>query len=216
MIRPERDNNLVFSVFNNNPLNNDCAVGITSEAHSCQDFHIFTGWLGSREARLYKDGVLASTVRGFPPRVDRSTSINLIGANCFEVNRWGDSMLTAEVRQICIWQQALTDVQLTQLHAELGLKWNISTPGRPARVPASVAAAPSEQPPEQPAGSLDCSICLNRLNDPVFVDTGMTYCRECITRWFAKGHDTCPNTKQVLQSQELKINWLARGMLDQA
>jgi hypothetical protein len=217
MIRPERDNNLVFSVFNNNCLNNDCAVGISSEAHSCEDFHIFTGWVGNREARMYKDGVLVNSARGFPPRCDRSTSMNFIGRNCWEVNRWGDSLLTAEVRQICIWQQALTEAQLAQLHGELGVRWNISTPGRPARV-ASVAAAPSQQPPEQPTGSsahasLDCAICLNRLRDPVFVDTGMTYCRPCITEWFATGHATCPATRQVLQSQELKVNWLARGML---
>ncbi len=261
MIRPERHNSLSFNVFNNNPFNNDTAVDIQQDAHSGMDFHIFTGWLSGQEARLYKDGVLVSTAQGFPQRHDRSTSMNFIGRNCWLVNRWGDSLLTADVRQICIWQEALPEAQLAQLHADIGRRWGITMPSNApsstvmprvpsCSLPGGAQTGPSAPPlpasqlqqrqpqpqsqqqrptasaPPFPASEqqsiaskarvgLDCSICMDTLHDPVFVDTGMTYCRACITQWFARGNLTCPATGQRLHNRELRVNWMARGMLDE-
>jgi hypothetical protein len=63
--------------------------------------------------------------------------------------------------------------------------------------------------------SLDCPICLNRLDDPVLlVQTGITYCRACIATWLGGGGSNCPATGQVLANKEVVSNYLARAVLD--
>uniref|UniRef100_A0A8R7TJ18 U-box domain-containing protein n=1 Tax=Triticum urartu TaxID=4572 RepID=A0A8R7TJ18_TRIUA len=43
-----------------------------------------------------------------------------------------------------------------------------------------------------------CPISLDIFTDPVTLCTGQTYDRQCIERWLADGHRTCPVTMQAL------------------
>ncbi|KAG2267848.1 hypothetical protein Bca4012_061651 [Brassica carinata] len=51
-----------------------------------------------------------------------------------------------------------------------------------------------------------CPISLEIMTDPVVVETGHTYDRSSITKWFGSGNLTCPKTGKILASTELVNN----------
>ena len=55
-----------------------------------------------------------------------------------------------------------------------------------------------------------CPIHLDIMKDPVTLSTGMTYDRRSIERWLDAGHNTCPNTNQILETDELIPNHTLR------
>lgn len=50
--------------------------------------------------------------------------------------------------------------------------------------------------------------------DPVIIETGMTYEREAIEGWFAKGKDTCPMTGTKLKSTQVIPNFALRQRIE--
>jgi hypothetical protein len=66
------------------------------------------------------------------------------------------------------------------------------------------------------ASLLACPICLDALRDPALLcQTGITYCRACITAWLQAGKTTCPVTHSQLHTTALATNYLARSLLPQ-
>ncbi|KAL0372287.1 UNVERIFIED_CONTAM: U-box domain-containing protein 6 [Sesamum calycinum] len=63
----------------------------------------------------------------------------------------------------------------------------------------------SEQMPVPPE-ELRCPISLQLMYDPVIIASGLTYERVCMERWFADGHNTCPETQQQLPHLSLIPN----------
>ncbi|KFK40810.1 hypothetical protein AALP_AA2G043800 [Arabis alpina] len=53
---------------------------------------------------------------------------------------------------------------------------------------------------------LRCPISLEIMNDPVVLETGHTYDRSSITKWFSSGNITCPKTGKTLSSTVLVDN----------
>lgn len=51
-----------------------------------------------------------------------------------------------------------------------------------------------------------CPISLEIMMDPVVIETGHTYDRSSITKWFGSGNITCPKTGKILASTELVDN----------
>ncbi|KAG0593216.1 hypothetical protein KC19_1G312400 [Ceratodon purpureus] len=51
-----------------------------------------------------------------------------------------------------------------------------------------------------------CPIHLGIMKDPVTLSTGITYDRRSIEKWLDGGHNTCPSTKQILESCDLIPN----------
>ncbi|KAL0703800.1 hypothetical protein Bca4012_070225 [Brassica carinata] len=51
-----------------------------------------------------------------------------------------------------------------------------------------------------------CPISLEIMTDPVVIETGHTYDRSSITKWFGSGNITCPKTGKILTSTELVDN----------
>ncbi|KAJ0237593.1 U-box domain-containing protein 18 [Hirschfeldia incana] len=51
-----------------------------------------------------------------------------------------------------------------------------------------------------------CPISLEIMTDPVVLETGHTYDRSSITKWFGSGNITCPKTGKILTSTELVDN----------
>lgn len=58
-----------------------------------------------------------------------------------------------------------------------------------------------------------CPISLELMRDPVTLCTGMTFDRASIERWLGLGHNTCPATNQILESQELIPNHTLRRLI---
>ncbi|KAA3476165.1 U-box domain-containing protein 21 [Gossypium australe] len=58
-----------------------------------------------------------------------------------------------------------------------------------------------------------CPISLDLMKDPVTLCTGITYDRENIERWIEAGNETCPFTKQVLETFDLIPNHILRRMI---
>ncbi|KAJ4872228.1 U-box domain-containing protein 18 [Raphanus sativus] len=56
------------------------------------------------------------------------------------------------------------------------------------------------------AEDLLCPISLEIMTDPVVIETGHTYDRSSITKWFGSGNITCPKTGKILTSTELVDN----------
>ncbi|KAM0916700.1 hypothetical protein ACQ4PT_010040 [Festuca glaucescens] len=60
-----------------------------------------------------------------------------------------------------------------------------------------------------------CPISLDIFTDPVTLCTGQTYDRQCIERWLADGHRTCPVTMQALgDATALVPNRTLRHLID--
>lgn len=64
-------------------------------------------------------------------------------------------------------------------------------------------------PPEE----LRCPISLQLMYDPVIIDSGQTYERICIEKWFSDGHKTCPKTQQRLSHLSLTPNYSVKGLI---
>ncbi|XP_071706369.1 U-box domain-containing protein 5-like [Rutidosis leptorrhynchoides] len=66
-----------------------------------------------------------------------------------------------------------------------------------------------KDPPEE----FKCSISQKLMYDPVVIDSGQTYERMWIQKWFDEGHDTCPKTKKRLQSFSLIPNTAMKDLI---
>lgn len=64
-------------------------------------------------------------------------------------------------------------------------------------------------PPEE----LRCPISLQLMYDPVIIDSGQTYERICIERWFSDGHKICPKTQLKLSHLSLTPNYSVKGLI---
>ncbi|KAL1222803.1 U-box domain-containing protein 18 [Cardamine amara subsp. amara] len=58
-----------------------------------------------------------------------------------------------------------------------------------------------------------CPISLEIMMDPVVIETGHTYDRSSITKWFGSGNITCPKTGKILASTELVDNVSVREVI---
>lgn len=58
-----------------------------------------------------------------------------------------------------------------------------------------------------------CPISLEIMADPVVIETGHTYDRSSITKWFGSGNITCPKTGKILASTELVDNVSVRQVI---
>ncbi|KAA0061413.1 U-box domain-containing protein 9-like [Cucumis melo var. makuwa] len=87
----------------------------------------------------------------------------------------------------------------------------------------SLMPAPSSQESPGCSGSktliipdkFRCPISGDLMKDPVLLITGQTYDRFFIEKWFHEGHNTCPQTKEVLTDMTLTPNRLLRSMISQ-
>eukprot|EP00803_Ostreobium_quekettii_P009239 evm.model.scf_479.6 EVM.evm.TU.scf_479.6 scf_479:33896-37924(+) len=68
--------------------------------------------------------------------------------------------------------------------------------------------------PQAPS-SFYCPISMELMSEPVMVATGHTYDKECIERWLAQGHRTCPVTGQRLRHLELVPNFALRNAIQE-
>ena len=62
--------------------------------------------------------------------------------------------------------------------------------------------------------SLLCSICHELMNDPVSIETGHSFCRDCIEQWL-QDNNTCPMTNTVLTSKIVFPNHTLKIMINQ-
>ncbi|KAK7307215.1 hypothetical protein VNO77_40076 [Canavalia gladiata] len=60
-----------------------------------------------------------------------------------------------------------------------------------------------------------CPISLELMSDPVTIETGHTYDRSSILKWFRSGNAICPKTGKRLSSTELVPNLVLRGLIQQ-
>jgi len=58
-----------------------------------------------------------------------------------------------------------------------------------------------------------CPISLELMSDPVTIETGHTYDRSSILKWFRSGNLTCPNTARKLMTTEMVPNLLLRKLI---
>ncbi|WCJ38407.1 U-box domain-containing protein 19 [Euphorbia peplus] len=58
-----------------------------------------------------------------------------------------------------------------------------------------------------------CPISLDLMKDPVTIETGHTYDRSSILKWFRAGNRTCPNTGRTLETTELIPNLVLKGLI---
>ncbi|CAN8241019.1 unnamed protein product [Cochlearia groenlandica] len=58
-----------------------------------------------------------------------------------------------------------------------------------------------------------CPISLEIMNDPVVLETGHTYDRSSITKWFDSGNYTCPKTGKILASIDLVDNFSVKQVI---
>ncbi|CAI0462544.1 unnamed protein product [Linum tenue] len=63
--------------------------------------------------------------------------------------------------------------------------------------------------------SFRCPISLEIMRDPVIIETGHTYDRCSILKWFRAGNATCPNTGKKLSSTELIPNVALKQLIQQ-
>ncbi|KAM0882586.1 hypothetical protein ACQ4PT_032198 [Festuca glaucescens] len=77
--------------------------------------------------------------------------------------------------------------------------------------PAEDAEAEAEAVPAQ----FLCPISSKIMADPVVVESGQTYDRHFIVKWFSAGNQMCPQTKQVILNTTLIPNLLIRSMIAQ-
>ncbi|KAK2374545.1 U-box domain-containing protein [Trifolium repens] len=60
-----------------------------------------------------------------------------------------------------------------------------------------------------------CPISLETMSDPVTIETGHTYDRSSILKWFRSGNATCPKTGKSVSSIELVPNLVLRKLIQQ-
>lgn len=66
-----------------------------------------------------------------------------------------------------------------------------------------------EDPPEE----FKCPISLKLMFDPVVIDSGQTFERMWIQKWFDEGHDICPKTKRKLSNISLIPNTAMKDLI---
>nr|XP_043634937.1 U-box domain-containing protein 5-like [Erigeron canadensis] len=66
-----------------------------------------------------------------------------------------------------------------------------------------------EDPPEE----FKCPISLKLMYDPVVIDSGQTFERMWIQKWFDEGHDVCPITKRILSNMSLIPNTAMKDLI---
>lgn len=79
----------------------------------------------------------------------------------------------------------------------------------------SNAGTGGEKGTPQAPSSFYCPISMELMSEPVMVATGHTYDKECIERWLAQGHRTCPVTGQRLRHLELVPNFALRNAIQE-
>ncbi|KAK1440589.1 hypothetical protein QVD17_06418 [Tagetes erecta] len=67
----------------------------------------------------------------------------------------------------------------------------------------------SGAPPEE----FKCPISLKVMYDPVIIDSGQTFERMWIQKWFDEGHDVCPKTKRKLLNYSLTPNTALKDLI---
>ncbi|KAG6553642.1 hypothetical protein Mapa_004556 [Marchantia paleacea] len=88
----------------------------------------------------------------------------------------------------------------------------------PEQVPQPTFAVPEsgsgERSRETPAEFL-CSICYEMMEDPVVCESGHTFCRGCITKWYtdAPGNDTCPLNRTKVANKSVFENIALRTLI---
>lgn len=66
-------------------------------------------------------------------------------------------------------------------------------------------------------GEVTCSICLEYFKDPVIIDCGHNFCRQCISFHLEEGGEsqaTCPECREVCAPQNLRPNQRLRSIVD--
>lgn len=64
-------------------------------------------------------------------------------------------------------------------------------------------------PPEE----FNCPISLKLMYDPVVIDSGQTFERMWIQKWFDEGHDVCPKTNRKLSNVSLTPNTVMKDLI---
>lgn len=59
----------------------------------------------------------------------------------------------------------------------------------------------------------ECPMSMSIMRDPVIIESGITYERAEIQRWFDAGHNTCPVTCQVLPNKAMWPNIAVRSSI---
>ncbi|KAJ9166077.1 hypothetical protein P3X46_020875 [Hevea brasiliensis] len=67
-------------------------------------------------------------------------------------------------------------------------------------------------PPDPPL-EFKCPISMRLMYDPVIIDSGKTYERVWIEKWFGEGNDTCPVTNIKLDNLYLTANVVMKGLI---
>lgn len=60
-----------------------------------------------------------------------------------------------------------------------------------------------------------CPLSLRLMHDPVVIDSGLTFERTWIQRWFDEGHDMCPETRKKLTHLSLIPNIVMKKLIKQ-
>ncbi|KAM7251590.1 hypothetical protein ACFE04_023473 [Oxalis oulophora] len=61
---------------------------------------------------------------------------------------------------------------------------------------------------------IECPISGQIMTDPVILANGKTYDRNSIKKWFSEGHNTCPQTKEILLHTNVTPNLLAFDIIN--
>ncbi|BFI25702.1 hypothetical protein MPTK2_1g23540 [Marchantia polymorpha subsp. ruderalis] len=78
-------------------------------------------------------------------------------------------------------------------------------------VPDSGSGESSHEAPEE----FRCPICYEMMEDPVVCESGHTFCRECITKWYtdSTGNITCPLTRTTVANKSVLENIALRTLI---
>ncbi|CAK7346355.1 unnamed protein product [Dovyalis caffra] len=65
----------------------------------------------------------------------------------------------------------------------------------------------------KPPSEFECPISRRLMHDPVIIESGKTYERVWIEKWFSEGHETCPITNNRLENLSLTPNFAMKGLI---
>ncbi|XP_067865736.1 zinc-binding protein A33-like [Heterodontus francisci] len=74
----------------------------------------------------------------------------------------------------------------------------------------------SRQQPESWTEEVTCPICLDFFTDPVSLDCGHNFCRSCITRYWEKERNSCPECREEFPERNLKVNRALASLAEKA
>lgn len=83
-----------------------------------------------------------------------------------------------------------------------GIGWSLRGGGEVTIEEQEVDPGLSPKLKEQLASSLECTMCLNLLCQPVTLRCGHSYCSCCITSWMRTGNNICPLCRSPGQSKK--------------